>query len=109
MNVMLRSKGANFYYGDEDDTISYVTAMLYFKGEVRKFGRFVGNTLNKAEHKHMEMAINEKIKSDMRGFDRLIKAGFVEGNIGIDVVEEDSYWRYVEHITSEPREPKIKK
>lgn len=104
MNSLLRKKGAKFFYGDEDDTISYATAMNYFKGSSTGFGRWIGRSLNKAEERHMEKAINNKIKRDMAGFERLVKAGFIEGNIEIEAVNEESYWKYVKHITNERRE-----
>ena len=94
-----------YYFGDEDDTISYATAMNYFKNfwNIKGLLKFVGNILNKVDPNHLEKAINNKIERDIEALDRLKAAGLISSIILSPVVKDDDYLKYVKHVTNKPR------
>ena len=56
MNSCLLKKGAIVFYGDPDQTISYVTGVNYKSETLTSFGYFVAHCLDTAEKNHVEKA-----------------------------------------------------
>lgn len=44
-------------FGEEDEAISYVLAMNYFTSNLRPFGKFLVNTLEKLDRDHMTKSL----------------------------------------------------
>lgn len=58
------TKGRNYPFGGEDDTVSYVLGRNSRRGNLTMLGRCVRNVLNFIEKDHVDIAIERKIKSD---------------------------------------------
>lgn len=84
-----------YFYGDDDDTISYVVAMNFYKGNLNKFGLMIARMLEKAENNHLRKAIHSKIKRDFESLDRLEKSGVVEGS---EVTEVNGLHNYIKKV-----------
>ena len=89
-----------YFYGDEDDTISYVTGMNFFKGTGGKFTNFLGKVLDKVDKRHMAKSIDSKIKRDLEGLERLKASGIIEGTITCDKLDKYSYLKYVNNVSN---------
>lgn len=98
MNRWLIKRGSKwkYYYGDLDDTISYVTGMNFYRGNLNKFGNWVGRTLDKAEPGHMRKAIESKIKRDIEALERLKTSGLVPSDVKSPILYSDYYMKYVD-------------
>lgn len=104
MNKILIKGEGKYYFGDEDDTISYVTAMNYFKGTSTKFGAWLGRVLNKVDDGHMEKAIDNKILRDLEGLKRLQDAGLVSKTVRASRLTDNSYKSYVKYVQNKPKD-----
>ena len=104
MNSFLKERGdtglIKYHYGDEDDTLSYVTGMNFFKGTGGKFTNWLGKTLNKVDPNHMEKSIEAKIRRDLEGLERLKASGIIEGTISCDKIDDQSYLKYVNNVNN---------
>lgn len=106
LNKLFTRGASSYHYGDEDDTISYASAMSYHKGgkdgpatNLVKFLRFV-------DKDHDTKAINGKILRDLEAMDRLQKAGVIEAKKITNVSsnrDDEAYKLYVAHIMNEKR------
>lgn len=84
-------------YGDEDDTISYVTAMNYFKGNSNGFGKGIGKMLDFAEKDHLKKSIINKYKRDLEAVERLRSAKLI--SVKVKTVKEDrAFNQYVKLV-----------
>ena len=64
LNRWTTGKNVNeYHYGDEDDTISYVTAMNFYKGNSNKFGKGIGKLLDFAEKDHLKVPVLDIVVS----------------------------------------------
>jgi len=92
-----------FYYGDEDDTISYCTAMNYYKNknEAKGLLKFVAIMLDKVDKNHLEKAIKNKIKRDFEALKRLEKTNIVF--VDYNNVSKNDWKKYVQSITNKKR------
>ena len=98
MNMFMAENYSNpFYFGDEDDTISFATAMNYYKNKPKGLLKFVGNTLNKVDNDHLAKAINNKIKRDIEALERLKISGLITEEINVQPKYKD-YKKYVEFV-----------
>ena len=78
LNKIMTKGSQTYLYGDEDDTISYVTAMNYFKKKSSLWGRILGKILNFAEKDHLRKAVLNKVERDIEGLQRLQQSGIVK-------------------------------
>jgi len=95
-----------YYYGDEDDTISYVTAMNYYKNleDAKGLLKFVAKGLEKAEKNHLKKAIQNKIQRDIEANERLMAAGIIPKNVLSNKTPILESWiNYVDHVQNKPR------
>ena len=91
-----------YYFGDEDDTISYVTAMNLYKACSNKFGRGIGKMLDFTDKNHMEKAVINKYKRDLEAVKRLEAAGLIKVDLK-EVTEEEAFSSYIQNVTNKPR------
>lgn len=91
-----------YYFGDEDDTISYVTAMNFYKKASNGFGRGIGKMLDFADKDHMKKAILNKYKRDLEALKRLEDASLVEV-IEKGAEEKEVFVNYINHVNNQPR------
>lgn len=100
LNMLMAKKYDNpYFYGDVDDTISYPTAMNYYKNKPRGLLKFVGNVLDKAEDNHMTKAITSKILRDVEAFERLKVSGILDTDLKVVVGDKD-YLKYIDEVTN---------
>lgn len=110
LNKLFTRNKSTFHYGDEDDTISYCTAMSFHKDPSNSPAKGLNNFLRFMDKDHDLKSINSKIIRDVEGFNRLVKAGIVEGQQLVNVQEDqlgDAWKLYVAHIKNSEREIKL--
>lgn len=69
-NLVLIEKDGH-KYGDEDDTISYITAKNMYKGKLKTTGVFLAAVLEWLDRGHMEKAIYNKQQRDREALERI--------------------------------------
>ena len=75
--LLVISKARHYFFGDEDDSLSYVIAMNFFKAVASVMGIGFGNMLDWLDSNHMQKAIQNKIQRDMEALRRLETAGVI--------------------------------
>lgn len=105
LNKLLRTDYNPYYFGDEDDTISYAIGMNYFKSSTTGIGSWLGDLLNKIEPEHMEIAINKKIERDIEGLTRLKQAGLIDqcGEVKEELLHDGAFTLYTSRVSKTPR------
>jgi hypothetical protein len=103
MNKFMAENYPNpYYFGDEDDTISYCTAMNYYKNRSKGLLSFVGNTLNLVDNNHLHKAITNKIKRDIEAYERLKVSGIIKTKEVI-TIKKTYYLKYISKVQNEKR------
>ena len=103
LNRWTTGKNVNeYHYGDEDDTISYVTAMNFYKGNSNKFGKGIGKLLDFAEKDHLKKSIVYKYKRDLEAVERLRSARLISVNTR-KVNDETAFKQYVKLVQNSKR------
>lgn len=103
LNRWTTKKGVDrYYFGDEDDTISYGTAMNFYKYCSNKFGRGIGKMLDFVDKDHMKKSIINKYKRDLEALKRLKDAELIEYKTE-EVSDEEAFLRYVNKVNNKPR------
>jgi len=72
-NIIMFKKNciSAFFFGDEDDTISYILALNFYSKNLNGFGMFWANFLNFVDGDHLKKAIENKRKKDQEAVERL--------------------------------------
>lgn len=107
--LFTKGKG-RYYYGDEDDTISYATAMSFHKDLANSPARGLNSFLRFVDKDHDLKSINAKIVRDLEGAIRLQSAGIISYDLLKEVSEElkdDSWKLYVASVQNTHREIKL--
>lgn len=103
LNRWTTKKGVKrYYFGDEDDTISYVTAMNYYKGASNGLGRAIGRMLDFADKDHMKKAILNKYKRDLEALKRLEDTKLIKVSV-LDTTDEVVFKNYIKYVNNKPR------
>jgi hypothetical protein len=107
MNKLFTKGKASWHYGDEDDTISYCSAMAYRKDPDNSPAKGLVKFLRFVDKDHDIKAINGKILRDLEAAERLAKAGIITkiNVLEISSDKDDDSWRlYVRAIENKKRE-----
>jgi hypothetical protein len=110
LNKFFTKGEATFNYGDEDDTISYASAMAYHKGGKKGPATALVKFLRFVDKDHDIKSINAKIVRDLEAANRLKQAGVIKFTELLDINNDtpDSTWElYVHNINNTEREIKI--
>lgn len=106
MNKLFTKGKASWHYGDEDDTISYCSAMSYRKDPDNSPAKGLVKFLRFVDKDHDLKAINAKVLRDLEGLGRLQSAGIVKAEqlIQVDPERKDDTWElYVENVDNSER------
>ena len=74
--TMIKGEGKFNFTGVDRDTISYTIARNKESNTLTRFGRFWGNFLDKVDKDHLEKALINKEKRDLKGIKRLEDLGY---------------------------------
>ena len=78
LRFLLVKANGGYYFGDQNDHISYVLGRNKYKGKLKILGKFIVWILNLIESNHVERAITEKIESDQDAVWRCNKNQYYE-------------------------------
>jgi len=72
-NLIMFKKNSSsvYFFGDEDDTISYILALNFYSKNLNGFGTFWANFLNFVDEDHLKKAIENKRIKDQEAIERL--------------------------------------